>query len=209
MGQSINLLMILFFLGCLIILLIFLPIIIIRGLKQWKSCQFSLKALLMFVALCAVWISQFTRPPINNIRETFEWRNDFVVIFVWIVLAAFYLYRRLKFPLALHCVGIIFYSLLLVFQLISTGEFQPVKAGWLICVGCFFGSLISYPTWILVLCGFMSQSEQELSANEKDAQKKDLNSEKNSGDSLNYTSRSNSSFVISQSAKNFRNNHAG
>ena len=166
MGNIIELVMIPFFMACPIILLICIPIVIVRGLRQRKSLQFSLKSLLMFVTMFAVWISQFTRPPIVKPRETFELSHDFVVIFVWVLLMAFYLYRRVRFPLVIHCTSVALVGLLLVLEQ-SDGEYRSYdEVGWLICVGCFFGSTISFPTWMLMLWGFMRRSESKVSEND-------------------------------------------
>jgi hypothetical protein len=157
-------LMSIIFLLCLIILAIGLPVIIIRGLKR-HSWQFSLKSLLIFITVFAIWLSQFTCKPFSKFRESFDWRSDFTVIFVWIVLAGFYLYRQYIVTLSVHCLAILLCELFLAYAWASNARLTSLSdIGWYFMIGCFFGSLISFPTWILELCRFTNRSMRETSA---------------------------------------------
>jgi hypothetical protein len=154
-------LFILFAMLCPIILAICLPIIIIRGLKRQKTKQFSLKALLKFVTLCAIWLSQFSTLQFNDHGETFEFCRDFVIIFVWIFLAVFYFYRRFQAPFVIHTIAVALFLIVMFFALAFVDNFQFAEAAWKMSIACFCSSLLSFPFSIFYLWGFMGHSKKD------------------------------------------------
>ena len=165
------------FLLCLIILAIGVPVISIRGFKR-NRWQFSLKSLLIFITVFAVWLSQFTCNPFANFREKFDWSSDLTVIFVWIVLAVFYFYRQTIFTLSIHCLAILFCEVFLAYAWASHASLLSFSdVGWYFMIGCFFGTMISFPVWILELCRFMNRYGHDLSDDEKCDQSEDRDSQ--------------------------------
>jgi hypothetical protein len=148
--------------ACLLIPAIFLLRIIIRRLKQRESWQFSLKSLMIFVTLFAVWISQFAILH-NNFSKGYTW-NDFIVVVVdWSVLAVYYLYRKTRLPLIAHCLAIGFFLIVACFTLLTGIAIELTILFNLLLLGFFIGSLASFPIWVLVVSEIMDRPKKKLS----------------------------------------------
>ncbi len=125
----------------------------VGGQQQPSARRFTLRGLLLFVLLCAVWLSQIRFAPMSR-NENFYSRDDLVVAFAWLVLAGFYAARRLVAPLVVHCVGLAFFLPFIAMDLAAGGRKWPHYA-WLLSAGCFFGSFASLPFASLVFLGFL------------------------------------------------------
>jgi hypothetical protein len=71
-----------------------------------KPIQFSIRDLLFFTFLWAMCFSQVRVEPIG--RQEFAWGNDWIILSTWLVLAAFYVWRRCCFALLVHGLGVLF-----------------------------------------------------------------------------------------------------
>jgi hypothetical protein len=140
---------------CLVILVISLPIIIIRILKRNRSWQISLRGLMVFVTLFAVWISQFSISRSRFISGFFNWDESFYVLFVWIVLASFYIYHKSIPLLIVHCAFIGLFSILFCLLLLGGLDFEIDYLRNVLVKGFLIGSLASFPFCILILCEFI------------------------------------------------------
>jgi hypothetical protein len=175
MGNGIDLLMILFFAGCLLTAAIGLPLLIFRGISRCKSWRFNRRLFLMFVIMSLVWAAQFfiSRPPFDGV---YVFRDYTIIFSVWTILAVLYFYFRYFVPLSIHCTGIVFLGLLpFVCFIFGTVTFEQVR--WYMLIGCFFGSIISFPMWLLVLSGFMNDPGQESLKNTVERQIKEDDSQ--------------------------------
>jgi hypothetical protein len=125
-----------------------------RGARR-QSQRLSVKSVLPVVLLCAVWCCQLAFPPMQRSREQFLWQDDMIVIGAWTILAGFYWRFRLFAPLVIHGGGLMFYGMFLAICWAANGTIEPAlgEAGWLLSVGAFLGSLISFPFSIAVLLG--------------------------------------------------------
>jgi predicted membrane protein len=75
--------------------------------NRWPARQFTIRGMLLFIFLWAVCLSQISLIGLER-PETVVWRQDWIVLFVWIVLAIFYWRVRQFTPLFLHGMCIVF-----------------------------------------------------------------------------------------------------
>jgi len=111
-----------------------------RGLG---SRQFSLRGLLLFVTLSALWLSQLAYPPFD-LRDQTEWLRGLFAAVVWVVFAAYYVAYRRSGALLLHALGPA------AFVAISLPHFWPPwgvlnDIAWLLAQYCCLFSIISFP----------------------------------------------------------------
>jgi hypothetical protein len=132
---------------CVTMLDISVLIFLFRRLRQKTSWQFSLKSLMIFVTLFAVWLSQFSISHYElRSDEGLIWKDLFIVGFVWIVLVLYYSWTKSILALIAHCFPIIACILLSTGNAITFANFFNALIG-----GCFIGSSVSFPVWALTV----------------------------------------------------------
>ena len=127
----------------------------LRGTAQ-PYRQFGLRDLLGFFFLAAIWLSQLSIVPFNTggIEEIVPWKGG-TIAFVWLVLAAFYAWRRLWAVLTLHGCGVLLMLLLTGYWAVTDPYGNHGSGYWRVSMGSFVGSLVSFPFAVLVLFGFL------------------------------------------------------
>ncbi len=143
-------------------------VLVLRGVKTPVRRQFSLRALLIFVSLTAVWLSQLTIRPIPSGRGVrFSCEDELIVALVWSVLAVSYAVRRLFAALVLHSLGLAYYTILIGIWGFHAEAEAHLVAGGLI------GSFLSFPFSILVSLGFLRSRPKspERAASEDDSRR--------------------------------------
>ncbi len=125
--------------------------------------QFSLRGLLVFVAVFSVWLSQIPAHPFTGCSDAgLSWKQLGLVFFAWLVLAVYYAAARLTIPLglqialpAIHAVGIA--GCLLVGRNWISPAFGAridwQEALWLMWLNCYAVSAVSFPLAVLSLLG--------------------------------------------------------
>jgi hypothetical protein len=111
--------------------------------------QFSLRSLMLFVAVCAVYFSQFALTLAVGGRVT-SWRGVVTIGFAWLVLAAFYLRQRLSTVLFIHClVPTVPAVLALLIDPTSAERWQASAAALL--VFSFFVNVLCFPFGVMTM----------------------------------------------------------
>jgi hypothetical protein len=137
-----------------------LLLIVLKAIRFDRSIrQFSVRDMLLFVFIYAVWLTQILAAPLATSRDITSFSpHDLVVGFVWMVLAVFYWRRRLRAPLALHAFGPLFLAAgITVFWITDGGRLIIPERCWQLSVGAFMGSLVSLPFAIMILVGLFGR----------------------------------------------------
>lgn len=130
-----------------------LAAILMANQAERKNAQpVGSKTVGLLLLLCAVFCWQLAVNPISdNFRDDrFCWPNDGIVIGVWAAFAGFYGLYRLFAPLSIHVAGFAFFGVCIAVATLS-GTMPLDEAGWLLAVGAFVGSMVSYPYSVFVL----------------------------------------------------------
>lgn len=138
-------------LGSAVLLLIILKVIT----SDRPIRQFSVREMLLFVSICAVWLSQIAVSPLTSRRDRMNYSpHDLVVGFVWLVLAVFYWRRLLRAPLALHTFGPLFLAAsVIVCRVADGGHISIPETCWQLSVGAFMSSFVSLPFAVMIVMG--------------------------------------------------------
>ncbi len=67
--------------------------------------QFTIRGVLLYVALWAICLAPIQNSPIG--RDGFAWDKDWCVLFTWCALGAFYIWKRRLAPLVAHSLGLV------------------------------------------------------------------------------------------------------
>ena len=121
--------------------------------------RFSLREMLLFVFIYAVWLSQISVAPLATGRDKRSFSpQDLVVGLVWIVLAVFYWRRRFRAPLALHAFGPLFLAVSIAACWVADGgRISIPESCWQLSVGAFMGSFVSLPFAVMILVGLFGR----------------------------------------------------
>jgi hypothetical protein len=117
----------------------------VRALKhdsrQKPMRQFGIGDLMFFTFLWALCFSLVRVQPLR--RTHFAWNKDWIILATWLVLAAFYVWKRHFVPLAMHCLGVAFVTIGLGLSLLGGQSRPSVDWAWMVSVqmflGCFLG----------------------------------------------------------------------
>ncbi len=129
-------------------------VLVLRGVKV-PVRQFSLRTLLIFVLLCAVWMSQLTVRAIPSGDEfRFSWQDGLTVALAWCLLAVFYVRRGLFAALVIHSLGLAYFTILVWICRSYSEAVAHLVAGGLV------GSFLSFPFSILMSLGFLRRRDK-------------------------------------------------
>ena len=139
------------------------------GIKGPPPRRFTVRSLMLFVTLCALWAWQLTVVEFVQ-DDAFAWPDALPVILTWLVLAAFYLKRRIPAALIIHFVGVAFFGMLMVLAFLHGARPAPggpdrtILHGMAVLLlgGCFWGSFVSFPMAILMFLGFLSRPSKSV-----------------------------------------------
>ena len=132
------------------LILLFGPILVLSAMALSDKYrrpirQFSIRDLLFYVFLWAVCFSQVSifrniSHPNATPFEHFAWRDAWIILFAWMVLAVFYVRRRDFTSLVIHCLGVLFFGSLFALTLASGGRLEWDDDASRFLAGMFVGS---------------------------------------------------------------------
>ena len=94
-----------------LVFLIFVPfgVLALHDVNRRPTRQFTIRGMMLFIFLWAVCLSQISVSERDRPDETVVWRQDWIVLFAWIVLAVVYWRTRHFATLLIHSTGILFF----------------------------------------------------------------------------------------------------
>ncbi len=120
-----------------------------RTMSPSAPRQFSLRSLMVFVAVCAVYCSQFAL--IWMVRgDVTSWRGVATVGLAWLVLAFFYFRQKLFAVLSIHCLApTTIATLLLCTDPLGGGRWRTAAVA--LVVVSFFANMACFPFAALIM----------------------------------------------------------
>jgi hypothetical protein len=112
--------------------------------------QFSLRSLMVFVAVCAMYFSQFTPSVLGFSIGATPWRTAVTVALTWIILAVFYWWHRLFGMFLIHCLAPGLIAALLI------GNDPGSRAGWyglamVVILAAVLVNMLCFPVAVIVM----------------------------------------------------------
>jgi hypothetical protein len=93
------------------------------SMERRPSRQFTLGGLMGYIFLWAVCLSQLSFFEHFNDSQT-EWRTDWVVVFAWIVMLAYYVWRRHIAAIFGHCIPLIIICLCMCILILNKSKLE-------------------------------------------------------------------------------------
>ncbi|MEN6450601.1 MAG: hypothetical protein ABFC96_08935 [Thermoguttaceae bacterium] len=109
------------------------------------SRQFSLRSLMVFVTVCAVYFSQFALAWVHD-GDGRAWRFAATIGIAWAVLTWFYLHHRLIGPLCVQCGTPATFALLMFLS--GEGWLEIVVTSGIVC---FATNLVCFPFAVMLM----------------------------------------------------------
>jgi hypothetical protein len=136
-----------------LLFLIFLPfgVLALHDVNRPPTRQFTIRGMMFFIFLWAVCLSQISVLGRGRPTETVVWRQDWIVLFAWIVLAATYCWTRQFAVLLIHSTGILFFACFFVITFAIDGRITWSEIEWRLWGGMIGGSFLGLIFFLLML----------------------------------------------------------
>jgi hypothetical protein len=140
-------------LAFLFLFLLSFGVLALHSVNQRPTRQFTIRGMMLFIFLWAVCLSQISLFGHERPSGTVVWRQDWIVLFAWIVLAVFYGAARQFAALLLHSAGVLFCVCSFAFGFIDGGGGSWTELGcwmWGSMIAGSFLSLIFFSLMMLL-----------------------------------------------------------
>ena len=126
------------------VFLLFVPfgVLALHGVNRRPTRQFTIRGMMLFIFLWAVCLSQISVFGHFRPDETVFWRQDWIVLFAWTVLAVAYWWTRQFATLLIHSTGVLFFVCLFVIAFALGDRWKWSEMEWSLWIGMFSGSFL-------------------------------------------------------------------
>ncbi len=136
-----------------IVFLIFVPfgVLALHDVNRRPTRQFTIRGMMLFIFLWAVCLSQISVAERDRPVETVVWRQDWIVLFAWLVLAVVYWRTRHFATLLIHSTGILFFGCVFAIAPVFDGGDTWSEIEWRLLLGMVCGSFLGLIFFSLML----------------------------------------------------------
>jgi hypothetical protein len=136
-----------------IVFLLFLPfgVLALHDVNRPPTRQFTIRGMMFFIFLWAVCLSQISVAEHDRPAQTVVWRQDWIVLFAWLVLAVAYWRTRHFATLLIHSTGILFFGCFFAIALALDGGDTWSEIEWRLLFAMIGGSFLGLIFFSLML----------------------------------------------------------
>jgi hypothetical protein len=136
-----------------LVFLILVPfgVLALHDVNRRPTRQFTIRGMLLFIFLWAVCLSQMSVFGRDRPTETVVWRQDWIVLFAWIVLAVCYVGIRQFSALLIHATGVLFFVCCFAIAFALGGRLTWSEVEWRLWTGMIGGSFLGLVFYSLMM----------------------------------------------------------